>query len=197
MVIDLRRCIGCDTCTMACKAVNATWRGVLFSRVLKYETGKYPHSKLHFLPVTCMHCEEPLCEKVCPSGATRKSENGIVTIESEKCLGCRYCILACPYTVRYYADRTYSYYPQHQTGFEKDKQGKYKAGAVQKCEFCQERVESGLEPACVEACPTVARIFGDLDDPQSEVSRLIESRKGYVLNPEMNTKPSVYYLDLE
>jgi len=82
MVIDLKRCVGCDTCSVACKAENATPRGALWNRVLKYETGEYPHSQLKFLPITCMHCEEPPCEKVCPSGATRKREDGIVVIDN-------------------------------------------------------------------------------------------------------------------
>ncbi|MBN1189413.1 MAG: 4Fe-4S dicluster domain-containing protein [Dehalococcoidales bacterium] len=194
MVIDLKRCIGCDTCTLACKSANATQRGVLWNRVLKYETGKYPDAKLSFMPVTCMHCEEPACEQVCPSGATLKRADGIVSINSDKCIGCRYCMIACPYTARYYFDRVRSFYPQHETPFEKDYRNKHRPGSVQKCDFCLERVEQGLDPACVAACPTDARVFGDLDDPASRISLLIGSKKGFVLSPEMNTRPSVYYL---
>ncbi len=194
MVIDLKRCIGCDTCTLACKSVNATRRGVLWNRVLKYEAGKYPAGKLYFLPVTCMHCNEPLCEKVCPTGATIRREDGIVVIDSKKCIGCRYCMLACPYAARYFFDRVHTFYPQYETPFENDNEEKHRLGSVQKCNFCLERLEQGLEPACVVSCPTNARHFGDLDDPGSEVSTLILTKKGFVLNPEMNTSPSVYYL---
>lgn len=197
MVIDLRRCIGCDTCTIACKATNATSRGIMWNRVLKYETGKYPDSKLHFLPVTCMHCQEPECEKVCPTGATTRREDGIVIVDRDKCIGCRYCMVACPYAARYFFDKSRTYYPQHTTAYEKMKQENRELGAVQKCDFCLERVEQGLQPACVVACPTSARFFGDLDDPDSEVSRLIKERNGFVLNPELGTSPSVYYLPSE
>ena len=97
MVIDLGRCVGCDSCSIACKAQNATPRGVLWNKVLKYETGAYPDSKLKFLPMQCMHCAEPECERVCPTGAISKRSDGIVVIDQDKCMGCRYCGLACPY----------------------------------------------------------------------------------------------------
>lgn len=194
LVIDLKRCIGCDTCTIACKAVNATSRGIMWNRVLKYETGKYPNSQLNFLPITCMHCEEPECEKVCPTGATTKRDDGIVVVDSDKCVGCRYCMVACPYAIRYFFDELQTYYPDHITPYEEIGYKKHKLGTVQKCDFCLERVKQGLQPACVVACPANARFFGDLDDPDSEVSKLIRERKGFVLNPELGTKPSVYYL---
>ncbi len=194
LVIDLKRCIGCDACSIACKAENATSRGIMWNRVLKYETGKYPDSRLNFLPITCMHCEDPECVKVCPTGASTKREDGIVVIDSDKCVGCRYCMIACPYATRYFFDELRSYYPEHMTPYEKEGYQKHKLGTVQKCDMCQSRVERGLQPACVEVCPAEARFFGDLDDPDSEVSRLIREREGFVLNPEFGTKPSVYYL---
>ena len=194
LVIDLKRCIGCDTCTIACKAANATSRGIMWNHVLKYETGKYPNSQLNFLPITCMHCEEPECEKVCPTGATTKRNDGIVVVDSDKCVGCRYCMVACPYAIRYFFDELQTYYPDHITPYEEIGYKKHKLGTVQKCDFCLERVKQGLQPACVVACPANARFFGDLDDPDSEVSKLIKERKGFVLNPELGTKPSVYYL---
>lgn len=197
MVIDLKRCIGCDTCTIACKAVNATSRGIMWNRVLKYETGKYPHSRLNFLPVLCMHCEEAECEKVCPTGATTRREDGIVTVDNDKCIGCRYCMVACPYAARYFADKLYTYCPGHVTSYEKIGYKKHKLGTVQRCNFCLERVEQGLEPSCVLSCIGNARFFGDLDDPDSEVSKLIKERRGFVLNPELDTKPSVYYLPMD
>ncbi len=197
MVIDLARCIGCDTCTIACKAANATQRGILWNRVLKYETGKYPNSRINFLPITCMHCQQPECEKVCPTGATTRRADGIVIIDSTKCMGCKYCMIACPYAARYFNEKSISYYPEHETAFEKVKSLKGQFGAVQKCNFCVDRVEQGLDPACVVACPVGARFFGDLDDSTSEVCKLIKEKNGTVLNPDLNTLPSVYYLPME
>ena len=194
LVIDLKRCIGCDACSLACKAENATSRGIMWNRVLKYESGKYPNSRLNFLPVTCMHCDEPECEKVCPTGATAKREDGIVVIDNNKCVGCRYCMVACPYATRYFFDELHSYYPEHMTPYEKTGYQKHRLGTVQKCDLCLSRIERGLQPVCVVSCPAEARFFGDLDDPDSEVSRLIRERGGFVLNPEFGTKPSVYYL---
>lgn len=194
MVIDLKRCVGCDTCTIACKATNATTRGILWNRVLKYETGKYPNSRLKFLPVACMHCKKPECEKVCPSGATIKREDGIVVVDNDKCIGCRYCMIACPYASRYYFNEVRNYYTGYVTPYEEIGYQKHKLGTVEKCDFCVDRVERGLEPSCVVSCTGNARFFGDLDDSGSEVSRLIKDRGGFVLNPEMNTEPSIYYL---
>ena len=193
MVIDLKRCVGCDTCTMACKATSATTRGILWNRVLKYETGKYPDTKFHFLPVLCMHCKEAECVKVCPTGATTRRDDGIVVVDEEKCIGCRYCMVACPYASRYYFDAVRTYYPGHMTPFEQMGYEKHRLGTVQKCDFCLERVEKGLEPSCVISCTGNARYFGDLDDPDSEVSVLIRDRGGFVLSPDLGTEPSVYY----
>jgi Fe-S-cluster-containing dehydrogenase component len=197
MVIDLKRCLGCDTCTMACKAANATTRGILWNRVLKYETGKYPHVRLNYLPVLCMHCKEPECEKVCPTGATSKREDGIVAVDNEKCVGCRYCMLACVYASRSFYEEVRTFYPGHMTRFEQTGYDRHRLGTVEKCDFCSERVQAGQEPSCVVSCTGHARYFGNLDDPNSEVSRLIKERRGLVLNPEMNTDPSVYYLPSE
>lgn len=194
MVIDLKRCVGCDTCTMACKATNATTRGILWSRVLKYETGKYPNSKLNFLPMLCMQCKEPECEKVCPTGATSRREDGIVVVDNDKCIGCRYCMIACPYANRYFFNEVRTYYPGYTTTFEEIGYKKHRLGTVEKCDFCLERVERGEEPSCVVSCTGHARYFGDLDDPESEVSILIKESAAFVLNPELGTEPSVYYL---
>ena len=194
MVIDLARCVGCDSCSIACKAENATPRGVLWNRVLKYETGVYPEGRLHFLPMHCMHCAEPECEKVCPTGAISKRADGIVVIDNDKCMGCRYCILACPYASLRALDKLHTYYEGYLTPFEKIGYQKHKVGTSEKCNFCLERVEKGMEPACVTACAARARFFGNLNDPDSEVSRLIKERGGFVLNPELDTDPSCYYL---
>lgn len=194
MVIDLARCVGCDACSIACKAENATPRGILWNRVLKYETGIYPESQLHFLPMHCMHCAEPECEKVCPTGAISKRADGIVVIDNNKCMGCRYCILACPYASLRTLDKLHTYYEGYLTPFENIGYRKHKIGTSEKCDFCLERVEKGMEPACVTACAAGARFFGNLNDPDSEVSRLIKERGGFVLNPELGTDPSCYYL---
>ena len=194
MVIDLARCIGCDTCSIACKAENATPRGILWNRVLKYETGTYPKSRIHYLPMQCNHCAKPECLKVCPTGAISKRADGIVVIDNARCMGCRYCVLACPYGSPHNLDKICTYYEKEITPFEQMGYRKHREGTSQKCHFCLERVEKGLQPACVTACMGQARYFGDLDDPESEVSQLIKSRSGFVLNPEMGTEPSCYYL---
>jgi Fe-S-cluster-containing dehydrogenase component len=194
MVIDLGRCVGCDTCSLACKAENATPRGVLWSHVLKYETGTYPQSRVHYLPMQCNHCAKPECMNVCPTGAISKRADGIVVIDNTKCMGCHYCVLACPYASLHNLDKICTYYEKEITPFEEIGYQKNRAGTSQKCDFCLKRVEKGLPPACVTACMSQARFFGDLDDPESEVSQLIKTRDGFVLNPEMGTEPSCYYL---
>jgi Fe-S-cluster-containing dehydrogenase component len=197
MVVDLKRCVGCDTCTMACKAERATPRGMLWQSVVKYETGKYPHSKLNALPVTCMQCKEPDCVKVCPTGASQKRPDGIVIVDSGKCMGCGYCVLSCPYGARHFLDKVYNYYEGHETRFERIGFGKHTAGTVEKCDYCLDRVKEGLEPACVAACIANARFFGDLDDPASEVSKLMEREEAFVISPDMGTEPSCHYLPAE
>ncbi len=206
MVIDLKRCIGCHACAVACKGENSTPPEIKWSRVLDYATGKYPRVNRYFLPLLCMHCEDAPCVDVCPSGATYKRADGIVAVDYDKCIGCRYCMVACPYHARYFNDKNGGYFPAGLTPAEKLGYQKHQVGTVEKCIFCTPRVDEGVKkglkpgvdweatPACVNACPVGARVFGDLDDPSSEVSRLIISRRGYQLRPEMGTKPSVYYL---
>jgi Fe-S-cluster-containing dehydrogenase component len=194
MVIDLGRCIGCDSCSIACKAHNATPRGVLWNQVLKYETGAYPNPRLKFLPVQCMHCAEPECLRVCPTGAISRRPDGIVTIDQNKCMGCRYCGLACPYGAITHLDKIFNYYEGYLTPYEKIGYQKHVRGTSEKCDFCLERVEKGLEPSCVASCVGKARFFGDLDDPQSEVSQLIKTRDNFILNSEIDAQPACYYL---
>ncbi|HQV50298.1 MAG TPA: 4Fe-4S dicluster domain-containing protein [Dokdonella sp.] len=195
MVIDLKRCIGCYACQLACKVEHGTPPGVLFARVLKREEGHYPTVRQLFLPVLCNHCEEAPCVEVCPTGASFKwEEDGIVDIDADKCVGCRACMMACPYSNRYYNDGQQNYYESGVTDYERARVSQHQTDVVMKCNFCRDRVRAGKQPACVENCPTVARYFGDLDDPNSEVSRLIKERGGFPLHPELGTKPSVYYL---
>ena len=142
-----------------------------------------------------MHCAEPACVGVCPTGASVKRSDGIVVVDQAKCIGCRSCVMACPYEARYFLKKYRGYYPEKGlTAYETaQKKGKV-MGTVSKCNLCLDRVEAGEQPACVQTCPAKARFFGDLEDPESQVAKLIVSRRGYQLHPEMGTDPSVYYL---
>lgn len=194
MVLDLKQCIACYACVVACKAENATPPEVFWCRVLEREEGKYPTARRVFLPVLCNHCAEPACVKACPTGATTQREDGIVLVDHDKCVGCRYCLIACPYQVRFYNDHIKGYFGEGLTPYEEMGYKKHRQGVVEKCNFCVDRVDKGLEPACVANCPTSCRHFGDLDDPDSEVSRLLRARHSFTLLPEQGTNPSVYYV---
>lgn len=194
MVIDLKRCIGCYGCQLACKTENGTRPGTTYARLLKVESGTYPSVQRITLPLLCMHCAEPPCVDVCPTGASQKRDDGIVFIDTEMCVGCRACMMACPYGSRYYQDEAHTYFEGELTPYEEALYEDHIEGVVEKCDFCRHRLEQGLEPACVANCMTKARIFGDLDDPESEVSRLIREVDGFQLNPELGTNPSVFYL---
>lgn len=174
MVIDARRCYGVHACTVACKAEFKVPLGENRSWVEEVEKGAYPNVTRTFLPRLCNQCSKPNCVSVCPTGATwKREEDGIVVVDKDICIGCKYCIQACPYDMRFANEDT---------------------GTVDKCDFCIHRVSNGLEPACVEACPSRARVFGDLNDPNSEVSRLIAENPVTVLRPEKGTEPNVYYI---
>lgn len=192
MVINLRRCVGCRGCMTACKGANGTPPTVLRSRVEQEFVGKYPETKCNITPMLCMHCENAPCVEVCPSGASVKNENGIVTIDKEKCIGCKSCMAACPYQARYYIESADGYFGKDLTAYEEVRYGAMPAGTVDKCDFCMGngRLEAGEPPACVEACLAKARIFGDLDELQS----LIDDRDAAQLMPEQGTNPSVYYI---
>lgn len=196
MVIDLSRCIGCNACTVACKSHNGTPKDIFWGQVLMEEKGKYPNARILPTPILCMHCEDAPCVAACPTGATYKDENGIVHIDQDKCIGCRVCMASCPYNARQFMfDDPETYFPgEETTELEKVQNEKFPKGVVTKCDFCSDRLEEGLLPACVATCPAHARIFGDLDDPESEVSKLIIKKDGEPLLSHVGTNPSVYYL---
>jgi len=204
MVIDLKRCVGCYGCQIFCKAENATPPGMLWSRVLFYELGNYPSVRKIPLPVLCMHCQDPTCADVCPTGASIKRPDGIVTVDSSKCTGCLKCLMVCPYGARHlYSGEGENFPGQGLTPYERVGYQRHTPGVVEKCDFCLHRIAKGLKPACVENCMATARYFGDLDDSDSEVSQLIRDRGAFQVypaiclgtveaKPELN--PSVYYL---
>ncbi len=194
MVIDLKKCIGCRTCAVACKVENGVGPGIFWRDVLIYESGKYPTPRRDYVPKMCMHCKDPMCKKVCPTGATQQRADGIVWVDYDQCIGCRACVVACPYEARTYRHEDETYFPEGPTPYELHHYQEQQTGVVQKCHFCMHRVDQGLQPACVDVCLAKACYFGDLDDPNSEVSRLIATRHGYVLLYEAGTDPSVFYL---
>lgn len=201
LAIDTKRCMGCNTCTIACKSENNLPDGVFWSRMMTVggdapdsPAGVYPDVTREYVTLSCQHCENPACVKVCPVGATYKdSETGVVRQDYDKCIGCRMCMAACPYTgvrsfnweePRYQYDLTCGDrdVPQHQKH------------VVEKCTLCWHRLARGEEPACVAGCPAYARFFGDFDDPDSEVSQLVHDRDYKQLLPDRGTNPSIYYL---
>ncbi len=175
MVMDLRKCIGCQACTSACVIENDVPTDQYRTYVPEYEVGTFPNVRKVFLPQLCNHCENPPCVPVCPTGATYKRQDGIVVVDNTICWGCGYCVNACPYDKRFMNDRYH---------------------VADKCTFCAHRVDNGMLPACVESCVGGARIFGDLNDPNSEVSRLIRTYPVNVLRPEQGTIPNVFYINL-
>lgn len=186
MAIDLRRCTGCRACAVACKAEHGVRLGGFRSWVSEQEFGTQPRMTREFLPRLCNHCEEPACEKVCPTGATFKRGDGIVTIDPERCIGCRHCMAACGYNARYFNSQI----------DPEDVQRRYPArthGTVDKCDFCARRVDAGGKPSCVATCPAGARTFGDAEDPQSDVFAMLRSGNAVPLLPELGTRPSVFY----
>lgn len=195
LVIDLNKCVGCHACAANCKAWNTAGEygpltdhepygqkphGVWFNRVQNYEVGTFPHTEVVYFPKSCMHCKDAPCVKACPTGASyKREEDGIVLVNYDDCIGCKYCSWACPYGTREFDE------------FE---------GVMKKCTLCIDRIyndnlpEEERKPACVLACPTRARTFGDIDDPHSEVFKLIREHMGYKLMPQAATDPSNHYL---
>ena len=200
MGIDVDKCIGCNRCVEACTVENDVPPEPFFTRtwveryVIKKDKSVHvenisngsdgPKERLEeadilrsfFVPKLCNQCENPPCVQVCPVGATFSTEDGVVLIDSERCIGCGYCIQACPYGARYLHPKTRT---------------------ADKCTFCYHRIVKGMLPACVEVCPTGARVFGDLKNRASRLVRFERMNKIHVLKPHLNTHPKVYYADLD
>jgi Fe-S-cluster-containing dehydrogenase component/formate-dependent nitrite reductase membrane component NrfD len=174
--IDLRKCIGCHACTIACKAEHQIPVGVNRCWVKTVEKGVFPDARRFFFPVLCNQCADAPCEKICPTNALFKRRDGIVDLNGAACIGCRACMEACPYDQLFIDPNTHT---------------------AEKCNFCANRVENHLLPSCVSVCPTECRIFGDLDDPASEVARIVRTEAFTVRKPEKGTGPKVFYLGAE
>jgi molybdopterin-containing oxidoreductase family iron-sulfur binding subunit len=217
MVIDLRKCVGCNACTISCIAENRLPPGVVYRPVLEQEIGSYPNVTRRFIPRPCMQCDNPPCTPVCPVKATYKNADGIVVIDYEQCIGCRYCITACPYAARTFdfgatynepavaaapavvgAERADSYEraasPEYGRAWPRTSHSKSPVGNVRKCHFCLHRLREGMLPACTTTCIGGATYYGDANDPESLVSELIALPNVLRLKEELGTEPRVYYL---
>lgn len=228
MVIDLEKCTGCQACSTACAMENNTLPGESWQDVLYYHEGTFPNVSIKWFPRPCMQCENPSCVHVCPTRATYKTDDGVVLIDWDKCIGCKYCMIACPYGVRFYTDEKPLLEPDMKDIFpsENDQQwappyqnpnsdwskgiGIQPKGVVSKCTFCYHKISEAPEgvadldeddpdlvdyvPACVRTCPPKARFFGDLDNPESHVNRLIADKRGVRLLEHTGNRPQVYYL---
>ena len=205
MAIDLRRCVGCQTCTAACKSANATPPGVQWRRVLDLETGEFPDVRRTFMPVACMHCANPPCMHVCPTTATKLRADGLVTIDYDLCIGCANCVMACPYDARSIErEARYSYGEPMKS--ETVRHDPDRLGVATKCTFCKERIDQAaitgqtpgvdpeVTPACVNSCISGAMHFGDIRDPHSNVSILLAETEHFRMHEELGTDPSVYYI---
>ncbi len=206
MVIDLSRCIGCWTCAVGCKAENDEPIGIWWNRILTTggkeidtPSGTYPDVRMSYLPINCQHCDNAPCVKVCPVGALRKRNDGIVFLDWQTCIGCRYCLVACPYGIPAFNWRPPVQAPDNsQFKLGAPEVPVRPVGVAEKCTFCFHRVDKGnFTPACIEVCPAGARFFGDLNDPDSRVSTMLREQRAQVLKPALGTKPRVYYLGLE
>ena len=209
MVIDLKKCVGCHACTVACVAENHLPPGVVYRPVFEEEVGTYPHVTRHFLPRPCLQCNNPPCVPVCPVNATYKQEDGIVPIDYNRCIGCRACIKACPYGARTFdfgeshtgnspsAPQPYQTSPSPEYGSHwKRTLGQPPIGVVRKCHFCTHRLAEGMLPSCVTTCIGGATYFGPgpKENPKSLVSALIKNPRVMRLKEELGTEPRVYYL---
>ncbi len=207
MVIDLRKCIGCRACTIVCSQTNRlpvdSWR-----RVVDNGISEGPEKLRTFVPMSCMQCSKAPCVKVCPTGASHRRSDGIVDIRNERCVGCGYCVVACPYQARRIIFHN-KYQLEEESivhGLGESDINRARVGVSTKCNFCLPKISEGMRegyqpgrdteasPECVVSCSAKALSFGDLDDPDSPVSQLLRERKTARLQEELRTDPSVYYI---
>ena len=172
LLIDPSRCTGCSACSIACSQHNNLSLELDYNRLEFLERGTYPNVKMEIIPLQCMHCDNPPCATVCPTRATYKREDGIVSVDESKCIGCKYCMTACPYDARVINDNR----------------------IPEKCRWCPEILTQGGQPACSSTCMNEVRLFGDLDDPNSEINKKMAKHDLYQLVPEKGTKPRIYYV---
>jgi tetrathionate reductase subunit B len=173
LVIDSRKCINCRACAVSCRAEHKVPAGKFRNWMNEEHRGKYPKLIATFEPEQCHHCAEPACVRVCPTGASAQRPDGVVVVDAPDCVGCRYCIIACPYDARFFREDL---------------------GVVEKCDFCTRRLARGAEPACVDTCPARVRVFGDINDPGSKLHELLERRQYRVKKAEAGTGPQIFYL---
>ncbi|MEC4176814.1 4Fe-4S dicluster domain-containing protein [Adlercreutzia sp. R7] len=203
MAIDTLFCVGCDQCSLTCKVEHNLPDEVWWSRARTstdaegfgcgLPEGTYPNLSSSWYTLGCQHCDNPACLEACPTGATEKREDGLVTVDPEVCIGCKSCIAACPYEgVRTLLDEEPQWYLDFPVGDAA--MPAHVGNTVGKCTFCVERIDRGERPACVDVCQAVARYFGDLDDPDSEISKVLAEREYDRLLEDQGTGPNVYFL---
>lgn len=206
MVIDLKKCVGCQTCTISCKLFHGLGPDLVRVKVLEQETGEYPQVERLYVPVRCMHCSHPECMKACPTGATKQRPDGVIIVDKGECMGCRYCAIVCPYQARAFRAVEKSYFPGQENPWEMSRFSEHEVGTMEKCDFCCARLDEGMKrglqpgkdpeatPMCVISCIGKALYFGDLNDPESVVARLVRERRGFRLKEEVGTEPAIYFL---
>jgi Fe-S-cluster-containing dehydrogenase component len=203
MVIDQSKCVGCGHCTQACKAHNDVSPDIEWNRIVE---GEVVGGQQTYIPVPCMQCADAPCTHVCPVGATYQRDDGIVMMDYDKCIGCRYCEISCPYGSRSFNWEEFTGPNPAVPTWGQPEVARRPRGVVEKCSFCYQRIDRGLAmgltpgvdqaatPSCVVACPMGARLFGDLNDPESPVSKALASHASYRLKEGLGTEPRVYYL---
>ena len=207
MTIDLQSCTGCYGCVIACKQEHSTPSGIHFRRMMFEEVGEYPTAKRLHAPVQCNHCAEPPCVPVCPTKATYKRQDGLVLVDQDTCIGCNYCLIACPYEHRHFVGGEVGEFelghfgeaptPHESSGGEAGQgaQSNVRRLLYRPTSIGRRRPsDREVTPACVNTCPSEAMVFGDLDDLNSRINKLIKERNGFGLLPEAGTQPSIFYL---